>query len=137
MQTTKYLAYFFQKMDSGNPSRLPAVRGNGIVYKADHRWIATLARSKQRHLCMNTSTMQTEHPSLGERLTPYLMAALEACLIDAIIIGLDGFNVFQVNEPLMPLWMPFVLMVGTLWLLRTFAQPISTNIMIFVQIGRE
>ncbi len=58
-----------------------------------------------------------ETPSLGEVLLPFLFAAAETCWVDAIFIGLAGLDFFQSRAPLMPLWAPFVLIVGTQWIL--------------------
>src|SRR6185312_82550 len=51
-------------------------------------------------------------PSWGERLLPVIFAAMETCWIGAVFIGLASLQVFHLNEPLMPLWAPFVLMAG-------------------------
>ena len=51
-------------------------------------------------------------PSWGERLLPLLFAAMETCWIDAILIGLASSNLLGLNQPLLPLWIPFVLIAG-------------------------
>lgn len=63
-----------------------------------------------------------EAPSLGEILLPFLFAAMEACWIDATLIGLAGFGLFQTHSPLMPLWAPFVLLLGTQLILTLLEQ---------------
>ena len=47
----------------------------------------------------------------GERMLPYLFAAMETCWVDAILIGLAGAHAF-----FLPLWVPFVLIAGCYWL---------------------
>jgi hypothetical protein len=64
----------------------------------------------------------TEAPSLGEILLPFLFAALEASWIDAILIGLSGFGLFQTYRPLMPPWAPFVLLLGSQAIITLLAQ---------------
>jgi hypothetical protein len=59
-----------------------------------------------------------ESPGLGEILLPFFFAAMETCWIDAIFIGLAGFDLFQTHAPLMPLWAPFLLLVGSQWILN-------------------
>ena len=51
--------------------------------------------------------------SWGERLLPGILAAMEACWVDAILIGLVGIGLFQSQDPLIPLWVPFVLIIGS------------------------
>src|SRR5450759_669846 len=63
-----------------------------------------------------------EAPSLGEILIHFLFAAMEACWIDATLIGLAGFGLFQTHSPLMPLWAPFVLLLGTQLILTLLEQ---------------
>ncbi|HLZ63440.1 MAG TPA: DUF4129 domain-containing protein [Ktedonosporobacter sp.] len=57
-------------------------------------------------------------PSWGERLLPLLFAAVETCWVDAILIGLASFASLQLDNLLMPLWAPFVLLAGGSWLLN-------------------
>src|SRR5690349_11531445 len=54
--------------------------------------------------------------SWGERLLPFLFAAMETCWVYAIFLGLVSINLFQSNDPLMPVWAPFVLILGSYWL---------------------
>ena len=47
--------------------------------------------------------------SVGEFFIPTLLAAMETCWIDAILIGLASINLFGSSAPLMPFWAPFIL----------------------------
>jgi len=42
---------------------------------------------------------------------------METCWIDAIFIGLADIGLFEPHAPLMPLWAPFVLIIGSQWIL--------------------
>lgn len=57
-----------------------------------------------------------ETPSMGMLLIPFLFAAMEACWIDAIFLGLATLGLFQMHSPLMPLWVPFLVIAGSQWL---------------------
>ncbi|MEO8971325.1 MAG: DUF4129 domain-containing protein [Ktedonobacteraceae bacterium] len=57
-----------------------------------------------------------EAPSMGMLLVPFLFAAMEACWIDAIFLGLATLGLFQAHSPLMPLWVPFLVIAGSQWL---------------------
>lgn len=78
---------------------------------------AALERRRQQLLEMATTSVAAT-PSWGERLLPFLFAAMETCWVDAILIGLASLKIFQTREPLMPLWAPFVFIAGSLWLAR-------------------
>ena len=54
--------------------------------------------------------------SLGEFFLPILLGIMESCWLAAILIGLANTGLFGSAEPLMPLWAPFVLIVGTILL---------------------
>ncbi len=54
--------------------------------------------------------------SLGEFLLPILLGIMESCWLAAILIGLANAGLFGSTEPLMPLWAPFVFLVGTILL---------------------
>ncbi len=54
--------------------------------------------------------------SLGEFLLPILLGIMESCWLAAILIGLANAGLFGSTEPLMPLWAPFVFIVGTILL---------------------
>jgi Domain of unknown function (DUF4129) len=74
----------------------------------------TQPENEQRiHPLFRRPTQTTHAPSLGEILLPFLFSAMEASWIDAILIGLAGFGIFQVYSTLVPLWAPFVLLLGT------------------------
>ncbi len=60
--------------------------------------------------------------SLGEFLLPTLLGIMESCWIAAILIGLAGAGLFESSEPLLPLWAPFILIVGSIWLFYYAAQ---------------
>lgn len=75
-----------------------------------------VTRRRQNLLSMRTPGLE-EVPSLGEILLPFLFAAMETCWIDAIFIGLASFGLFGSHAPLMPLWAPFVFIVGSQWIL--------------------
>ena len=62
------------------------------------------------------TTQLSATPSWGEHLLPILLAAMEACWVDAILIGLAGIGLFQSYDPILPLWAPFVLIAGSHWL---------------------
>ncbi len=72
-------------------------------------------RRRQQLLSMPTTEIAA-NPSLGERLLPFIMAALEASWVDAIFIGLAGLNFFQSRDPIIPVWAPFVLIAVSQWL---------------------
>ena len=55
-------------------------------------------------------------PSQGERTLPMLFATMEACWIAAALMGLASINFLGMNSPLIPLWLPFILLVGSCWL---------------------
>ncbi len=54
--------------------------------------------------------------SIGEFFLPTLLGTMESCLIAAVFIGLAGVGLFESSEPLLPLWAPFILIVGSIWL---------------------
>src|SRR6266567_1335484 len=78
---------------------------------------AAAERRRQQLLSMETTELSAAQ-SWGERVLPFLMAAMEACWVDAIFIGLAGIGFFQSREPIMPLWAPFLLIAGSQWLAR-------------------
>lgn len=71
---------------------------------------------RQRDIASIGAFQISLRPSWGERLLPVVFAAMETCWIGAVFIGLASLQVFHSNETLMPLWAPFVLMVGAGWL---------------------
>ena len=60
--------------------------------------------------------------SIGELLLPYLLGAMQACWIAAILIGLASAGLFESSEPLVPIWAPFVLIIGSLLLFHYLGQ---------------
>jgi hypothetical protein len=65
------------------------------------------------HPLFKRPTQTAQAPSLGEILLPFLFSAMEASWIDAILIGFASFGLFQAYSTLVPLWAPFVLLLGT------------------------
>ncbi len=57
--------------------------------------------------------------SIGEFLLPYLLAAMQACWIAAILIGLASAGLFISSATLIPLWAPFLLILGSLFLFHS------------------
>ncbi|MFL5628580.1 MAG: DUF4129 domain-containing protein [Ktedonobacteraceae bacterium] len=74
-------------------------------------------RRRQQHILSLQTTRLTEAPSMGEILLPFLFAAMETCWIDAIFVGLASIGLFASHDPLMPLWAPFVIIIGSQWIL--------------------
>lgn len=87
--------------------------------KAEKREIpsAEVATRRRQHLLSMRTTELRQTPSLGEILLPFLFAAMETCWIDAIFIGLADIGLFGSHVSLMPLWAPFVLIIGSQWIL--------------------
>jgi hypothetical protein len=54
--------------------------------------------------------------SWGEHLLPVAYAVTEACALTAIMIGLASLHFFGWDNPFMPLWAPFLLLVSNSWL---------------------
>jgi Domain of unknown function (DUF4129) len=52
--------------------------------------------------------------SIGEFLLPFLLGAMKSCWIAAILIGLSSIGLYESSEPLIPLWAPFILIIGSL-----------------------
>jgi len=72
-------------------------------------------RRRQQLLAMAMTYLPAK-PSWGERLLPTFLAAMEACWVDVILIGLAGIGLFQSPGPIVPLWAPFVIIAGSYWL---------------------
>ena len=60
--------------------------------------------------------------SWGERLLPYLFAAMETCWVDAILIAMAGVSSDSAHAFFLPLWVPFVLIVSSCWLSNALAR---------------
>ncbi len=54
--------------------------------------------------------------SLGEFLLPILFGIMESCWLAAILIGLASIGLFESSDPLLPLWAPFLFIVGSMLL---------------------
>ena len=54
--------------------------------------------------------------SIGEFLLPYLLGAMQACWIAALLIGLASAGLLVTSAALIPLWAPFFLILGSLFL---------------------
>lgn len=75
------------------------------------------ARQRRFRALWQMSAVDTaETPSWGKRLLPVLFAAMETCWVDAVLLVLAAINFFQLRDPVMPLWAPFVLMISAAWL---------------------
>ncbi len=72
---------------------------------------------REKELLEMTTSAISAHPGLGERLLPYLIAALETCWVDALLIAFASINFFQTHTPLLPLWAPFLLIASSCWLM--------------------
>jgi len=81
-----------------------------------------LERQAGSYLDESSSAVASLSP--GERTLPYLLALMETCWVDAIIIGIAG--VAQPHTFLLPLWVPFVILAGSCWLSNAFAQSRAT-----------
>ena len=75
------------------------------------------AEKRQKELLEMTTSAILAHPGLGERLLPYLIAAMETCWVDALLIALLSVNFFQSRTTLLPLWAPFLLIASACWLM--------------------
>jgi len=71
------------------------------------RWL------KERVLSQDDATIT----SLGELMLPTLLGAMEACWVDTVLLGLASIGVLNLSTPLLPLWVPFIYIVGAQWLL--------------------
>jgi len=85
--------------------------------------LSDAAQRRRQQLLSMATTEIAANPSLGERLLPFLLAAMEACWVDAIFIGLADLGLFQSRQtfihspvPIIPLWAPFVFIAGSQWL---------------------
>src|SRR6516225_1067993 len=65
--------------------------------------------------------------SIGEFLLPYLLGAMQACWITAILIGLVSTGLFVTSSVLIPLWAPFVLILGSLLLFQYLGMRTAKN----------
>ncbi len=65
--------------------------------------------------------------STGERLLPYLFAAMETCWVDVVMIGIAGTQSPSAHAFFLPLWVPFVLIASSYWLSTTLEQGRATT----------
>jgi len=65
--------------------------------------------------------------SIGELLLPYLLGAMQACWFAAILIGLASAGLFASSATLIPLWAPFILILGSLFLFHYLGMKTSSN----------
>lgn len=84
--------------------------------REDQRVRSAAERRQQELLDIVTHTVSAR-PDLGERLLPYLIAAMEACWVDAVLIALASVNFFERRTTLLPLWAPFVVIASACWLM--------------------
>src|SRR5438874_3571434 len=95
-------------------------RGDPCGRPGKMKWVPAMNRTPAQpenehriHPLFRRPTQTPRAPSLGEILLPFLFSVMEASWIDAILIGLAGFGLFQTYSTLVPLWAPFVLLLGT------------------------
>ncbi len=60
--------------------------------------------------------------TLGERLLPVLVIALESCLLYALLLALAGFSFLQSSSPVLPIWLMFGVSLGIYWLTQYLAR---------------
>ena len=53
--------------------------------------------------------------SLSEQFFPFVLAALEACLIDILCVWLANLGFLGSNELLFPLWLPYLVLASACW----------------------
>ena len=87
--------------------------------------LEAISRHRKHVLTLHTTDVR-EAPTIGEITLPYLFAAMETCWIDAVFIGLASLDLFSSHDPLMPLWAPFLLIIGSQWLLSTIERRAAT-----------
>jgi Domain of unknown function (DUF4129) len=100
-------------------NRRPGARGSTL---SPAQWL------KQHVLFREEQTIT----SLGELLLPSLLGVMEACWVDAALIGLASMGLLDFSTPLLPLWAPFVYIVGFQWILalrehRAASAPMATE----------
>lgn len=78
--------------------------------------VSAEARRREQLLAIHSTELE-EAPSMGEALLHVLITSMEACWICAILLGLASLNFLSVSyTSLMPLWAPFLFLVGAQWL---------------------
>ncbi|GAC1400007.1 MAG: hypothetical protein NVS4B12_20650 [Ktedonobacteraceae bacterium] len=81
-----------------------------------------LERRRQEADILGVVSPRSAPISWGERLLPYLFAAMETCWVDAILVGIASTTSASSQQFFLPLWVPFVLMAGSCWLSNTLAR---------------
>jgi len=71
---------------------------------------------------------ETSISSIGEFLLPTLIGTMEVCWIAAVLLGLASDGLFGSTDPLLPLWAPFILIVGSIWLSNFLGQRAPKNV---------
>jgi hypothetical protein len=80
----------------------------------DQALITAQQRRQQDILSMGAEDLPAA-PSWGERLLPIAFAAVETCWVSAVLIGIADIGLFGSHTLPIPLWAPFVLIVGAYW----------------------
>jgi len=81
--------------------------------KAEHQGVSTAGhRLKEVVFAPEEPTIS----SIGEFLLPYLLGAMHACWITAVLIGLASAGLFVTSAALIPFWAPYILILGSLFL---------------------
>ena len=75
--------------------------------------------SQKTELHDDTSSSAT-HLSQGERVLPYLLAVMEMCWVDTILIAIAGTT--SSSTFWLPLWVPFVVIAGSCCLAKSFSR---------------
>src|SRR5260221_14614245 len=70
--------------------------------------LSDAAERRRQHLLSMATTEIAANPSLGERLLQFIMAAMEACWVDAFVMGEVCLNFLQPCAPMILLEGPFV-----------------------------
>jgi len=65
---------------------------------------------------VSASTLQKM--GIGEHLFPFLLAGLEACVVDIVCVGLANIGFLGSTDLLFPLWLPFLLIATACWVTR-------------------
>ncbi len=65
---------------------------------------------------VSASTLQKM--SSSEHLYPFLLAAIEACIVNVVCVGLANIGFLGSTDALIPLWLPFLLIATACWITR-------------------
>lgn len=89
--------------------------------------------SKKSSSLSNSEEVTTATSSNNEHLVALFLAAMEACWIAALLLGLANIDFSGSNSPLVPLWIPFVFLILSCWISqRTRANAILRMSMLLV-----